>query len=313
MVMRFERGQNFEEWLRDLGRPPSQPELDGIVTPILEALEMMHEANFLHRDIAPDNIIIRSDGTPVLLDFGAARRAVAEASRSLTGIVKTGYSPQEQYAADSRLQGPWTDVYALGATLYKAVTGSAPEDATLRGIDERLLRTDHAAKSSYRAGFMAAIDSCLMVNPADRPQSIAQLRQLLLAAAPPSTMQAETTMLAASPLAKLPDRPSRPAWWLLAAGFIAIVGGVYGGVQYSKCREERAAARSDDKGRTEDGAAGKNYSKVGNFACFSEAEYPESWRAEAIFCAPYGCNFGKMSQDACLTLGATKRAKTVIH
>ena len=67
---------------------------------------MMHAQNFLHRDIAPDNIIVRADGTPVLLDFGAARAPVAEMSRSLTGIVKAGYSPHEQYASDGRLQGP---------------------------------------------------------------------------------------------------------------------------------------------------------------------------------------------------------------
>ena len=93
---------------------------------------MMHAQNFLHRDIAPDNIIVRPDGTPVLLDFGTARRAVAEMSRALTGIVKAGYSPQEQYAADSRLQGPWSDLYAFGGTLYRAVTGKPPEESTLR-------------------------------------------------------------------------------------------------------------------------------------------------------------------------------------
>jgi serine/threonine protein kinase len=104
---------------------------------MLDALEMMHSENFLHRDIAPDNVIVRADGTPVLLDFGAARRAVAEMSRTLTGIVKAGYSPQEQYAADSRLQGPWSDLYALGATLYRAVVGRPPEEATLRVTDDR--------------------------------------------------------------------------------------------------------------------------------------------------------------------------------
>ena len=93
MVMRFERGASFEAWLGSLGRPPTQDELDAILHPLLDALEMMHAADFLHRDIAPDNIIVRADGTPVLLDFGAARRAVAEMSRSLTGIVKAGYSP----------------------------------------------------------------------------------------------------------------------------------------------------------------------------------------------------------------------------
>jgi serine/threonine protein kinase len=121
MVMEFEQGQDFGAWLKGLGRLPTQAELDRIAASILDALEVMHAADFLHRDIAPDNIIIRSDGTPVLLDFGAARRAVAEVSRSITGIVKTGYSSPEQYSSDNRLQGPWSDIYALGATMYLAV------------------------------------------------------------------------------------------------------------------------------------------------------------------------------------------------
>jgi serine/threonine protein kinase len=106
MVMEFERGKSLERWLTDLERAPTQEEIDRISGPLLDALELMHAESFLHRDIAPDNIIVRPDGTPVLLDFGAARRAVGEMSRALTGIVKAGYSPQEQYATDGRLQGP---------------------------------------------------------------------------------------------------------------------------------------------------------------------------------------------------------------
>jgi serine/threonine protein kinase len=132
MVMRFEQGKSLEVWLRDIGRPPTQAELDRIALPLLDALEMMHVQNFLHRDIAPDNIVVRPDGTPVLLDFGTARRAIAEMSRAITSIVKSGYSPPEQYTVDNRLQGPWSDLYALGGTLYRAVTGRVPEESTLR-------------------------------------------------------------------------------------------------------------------------------------------------------------------------------------
>src|SRR5215467_1263873 len=151
MVMRFERGQSFEDWLDGLGRPPTQNELDDIVAPLLDALQMMHTANFLHRDIAPDNIIVRPDGSPVLLDFGAARRAVAEMSHSLTGIVKPGYSPHEQYSSENRLQGPWSDLYALGGTLYRAVTGKRPDEATLRFDDDRMPSAVRAAKARYRS------------------------------------------------------------------------------------------------------------------------------------------------------------------
>src|ERR1700674_3548886 len=172
MVMRFEQGKSFEAWLGGLGRPPSQEELDAISAPLLDALEVMHTANFLHRDIAPDNIIIRTDSTPVLLDFGSARRAVAEMSRSLTGIVKAGYSPHEQYSSDSRLQGPWSDLYALGGTFYRAVTGKPPEEATLRFDRDHMLPAAQAAKGTYRPGFLMAIDTCLKVRQSERPQSV---------------------------------------------------------------------------------------------------------------------------------------------
>src|SRR6202521_877894 len=180
MVMRFEQGQNFEAWLNSLGRPPTQEELDRIATALLEALQMMHAENFLHRDIAPDNIIVRADGSPVLLDFGAARRAVAEMSRSLTGLVKAGYSPHEQYTSDSRLQGPWSDLYALGGTLSRAVTGHPPEEATLRVDEDHMPPAAQVSrKNGYRPGFLSAIDACLKVRHSERPRSVAQLRPMM--------------------------------------------------------------------------------------------------------------------------------------
>jgi serine/threonine protein kinase len=180
MVMRFEQGRSLESWLNNLDRAPTQEELDSIIAPMLDALELMHAANFLHRDIAPDNIIVRNDGTPVLLDFGAARRAVAEMSRMLTGIVKAGYSPHEQYSSDGRLQGPWSDIYALGGTLYRAVTGKPPEEATLRFDEDHMASAAKAAKGKYRRDFLSAIDTCLKVRHSERPRSVAQLRPMLL-------------------------------------------------------------------------------------------------------------------------------------
>jgi tRNA A-37 threonylcarbamoyl transferase component Bud32 len=180
MVMDYERGQSFEAWLAALRRPPSQAELDRIATPLLDALELLHAQSLLHRDIAPDNIIVRSDGTPVLLDFGAARQAVAQMSRSITRITKAGFSPHEQYALDSRLQGPWSDLYAFAATLYRAVTGAPPQEATLRAGEDRLQPAAAASRGRYRPQFLAAIDACLKVPCKDRPQSVAELRPLLL-------------------------------------------------------------------------------------------------------------------------------------
>src|SRR5262249_26275828 len=116
------RGDSFDAWLRSLGRPPSQEELDRIIAPLLEALQLMHAKDFLHRDIAPDNILVRRNGSPVLFDFGAARRAVAEMSRSLTGIVKASS------CADCRPRGGWPVLQARSvAGLQAPRPGGFPE------------------------------------------------------------------------------------------------------------------------------------------------------------------------------------------
>ena len=215
--MRFEQGRNFEAWLTSLGRPPTQDELDAITGAVLRALETMHAANFLHRDIAPDNIIVRADGSPVLLDFGAARRAVAEMSQSVTGIVKPGYSPHEQYSSDSRLQGPWSDFYALGGTLYRAIAGRPPEEATLRVDVDRMPPAAQVAKGRYRPDFLEGIDACLKVKQAERPQSVAQLGPMLL-----------------GPQAAGNARPVARRRFAAAAAILLAVGVAYGGLEYTR-------------------------------------------------------------------------------
>lgn len=249
MVMRFEHGMSLEKWLRGLGRAPTQEELDYLVAPLLDALQILHAADYLHRDIAPDNVIVRPDGTPVLLDFGSARRVVAEMSRSLTGIVKAGYSPHEQYSVDSRRQGPWTDIYALGGTLYRAVSGMPPHESTLRFDQDYMPSAADVGKGSYRPEFLKAIDDCLKVRPSERPQSVAELRPRLVprrevtgARRPPLTllmtqkmtqvMESVTRSVRLPTLPQLP-RPSVPAVppHALLAGAVAALalsGGLLG-------------------------------------------------------------------------------------
>ena len=247
MVMRFEQGQSFEAWLRGLGRPPTQDELDRIVAPLLDALQMMHAADFLHRDIAPDNIIVRADGTPVLLDFGAARRAVAEMSRALTGIVKAGYSPHEQYSTDGRLQGPWSDLYALGGTLYRAVTGCSPEEATLRVDEDRMAPAARAAKGSYRPSFLAAIDACLKVRHADRPRSVAQLRPMLFEDGITQSARTDQGVVPTKVQGTISARrraSAAPAvtgrrWAIVAAAVLVVAGGAFGGYGFTRWQEHQ--------------------------------------------------------------------------
>ena len=269
MVMRFERGRSFETWLRELGRLPTQEELDRIVAPLLDALQALHTADFLHRDIAPDNIIVRADGTPVLLDFGAARRAVAEMSQVFTGIVKAGYSPHEQYSSDGRLQGPWSDLYALGGTLYRAISGHPPEEATMRFDEDRMPPAAEVGRGQYRANFLAAIDTCLKVRHSQRPRSVAQLRPMLLEGervsglnrpsfnrpsfnrvvealkapkrsqmrAPPTVVR--TASQAAAGLAR--------HWPTILAGFLAVLAGAYGGYYFTRTQPAEPAAADADR------------------------------------------------------------------
>jgi WD40 repeat protein len=187
MVLHFEEGQSLKAWLKGLGRAPRQKELDTIVAPLLDALELIHKADFLHRDIAPDNIIIRKAGDPVLIDFGSARGEIASHTKTVSALVKPGYSPYEQYAETSRRQGPWTDIYALGATLYHAVTGKRPPDAPSRMVNDEFVSAREQALGSYRAGFLKAIDRALALNIESRPQEIAAWRGDLLAPDPPRT------------------------------------------------------------------------------------------------------------------------------
>ena len=184
MVISFEEGASFKSWLGQLKRAPRQVELDRILTPLLDALEFVHKANFLHRDIAPDNIIIRKDGSPVLIDFGSARGEMISHSRTVSALVKPGYSPYEQYATTASKQGPWTDIYALGATLYHAITGKRPPDSPSRMVSDDYIVAREAALSSYRASFLAAIDKALLLEVTERPQSIAAWRGALLAPDP---------------------------------------------------------------------------------------------------------------------------------
>ena len=298
MVMRFEQGHSFEAWLSSLGRLPTQEELDSIVAPLLDALQMMHAENFLHRDIAPDNIIVRTDGSPVLLDFGAARRAVAEMSRTMTGIVKAGYSPHEQYSSDSRLQGPWSDLYALGGTLYRAVTGHPPEEATLRVDEDHMPPAAQVArKSGYRPGFLSAIDACLKVRHSERPRSVAQLRPMMLGRRsqprPGLERFVEAFKTTSKPPQKAPSRPpsgplyssrtkrsgpsgAQPAaarrWPAIAAAVVAVLGGAYGGFEYSRWQPAEQVDAAAKKKADEAAARRQQESRIAEERAHQDAE-----------------------------------------
>jgi serine/threonine protein kinase len=136
-----------------------------------------------HRDIAPDNILLLPDGRPVLLDFGSARRVIGDATQSLTAVLKPNFAPIEQYADVAGMrQGPWTDIYALGATVHFVLTGNAPAPAVLRAVHDdlpALAAPGGAALAGVADRFLVLIDWCLALAPQDRPQSVGVVRQAL--------------------------------------------------------------------------------------------------------------------------------------
>ena len=178
IVMEYAEGETLSEFLKRRGTLKEE-ELKAILHPILDGLEVVHGADFLHRDIKPANIIIRDeDDSPVLLDFGAARQAIGTRSRSITSIITPGYAPIEQYSSGGN-QGPWTDIYALGAVCYQALTGQVPNDATERTRRDPLLPASERYAGQASTGFLSAIDRALQVNEEDRPQNIAEWRAAL--------------------------------------------------------------------------------------------------------------------------------------
>jgi serine/threonine protein kinase len=138
IVMHYLRGRTLREHLRERGRPLPFDEAVAIMQPLLIALQQVHRLGLVHRDISPDNVYLCDNGRVCLLDFGAARNAVRDRSKSLSVQFKGGYTPEEQYRRQGQ-QGPWTDIYAAAATMYRALTGEAPPPALDRLQQDTLL------------------------------------------------------------------------------------------------------------------------------------------------------------------------------
>jgi serine/threonine protein kinase len=180
MVMPYYQGITLKEALQSAETPPDEFRLKQLLAQLLDALEVLHRANALHRDIAPDNILILPGGNPVLLDFGAARRVITDRTQNFTAILKPGYAPLEQYAeSPSMKQGPWTDLYALAGVVYFAITGEKPAPAVARTIADPLVPFHQAGSGRYSPEFLRALDRALAVKPDDRPQSVGEFRSLL--------------------------------------------------------------------------------------------------------------------------------------
>jgi serine/threonine protein kinase len=202
LLMTYEEGLTLGDLLEQKGPLPLSF-LVALLPELLGAIRAVHAGNYIHRDLKPSNIYIRrTDHSPVLLDFGAAREALGEEGvTSLTAIRTPGYAPHEQYFRKGA-QGEWTDIYALGATLYCCVTGQPPPEATERKDKDSIVPAVKAAKGRYPAALLAAIDAMLAVDKDERPQTIDSVVALI---APRNSSDAPTCDPAAGGMAASAD------------------------------------------------------------------------------------------------------------
>ena len=177
MVMEYVEGRTLAS-LPDAEGPLEESRVRDVLDALTDGLSSVHAAGLLHRDISPDNVMLRPDGTPVLIDFGAARHGLGEHSGALSSVLKPGYAPLEQYPP-GRGQGPWTDIYGLGALAYWALSGARPTAATERTRRDPLRPLSEAAARDVSSGLSSAVAAALSVYPEDRPQSLDEWRALL--------------------------------------------------------------------------------------------------------------------------------------
>ena len=185
MVLDLIDGQDLLTLMKADEPPLSPNRIRDVLIQMLGAIEKVHEIDLLHRDISPDNIIIESNGTPVLIDFGAARAEASRRTRAISSllVVKDGYSPQELYVAGSD-QTPSSDLYALAATFYHLIDGNPPPHSQTRLIEIAGRRPDPCKPlagriQGYDAEFLSALDTALSVHPADRIQTASRWRALI--------------------------------------------------------------------------------------------------------------------------------------
>lgn len=173
-------GMTLKEW--QLGKPESVTDewIRQLLPPLFGAIDTIHRGGYLHRDISLDNIQIQENQLPVLLDFGSARKEIGNLSDQTEIMLKPGYAPIEQYSEETDSdQGPWTDIYALGAVLHTLVTGNPPPVSVVRCIEDRYQPLTQLRPEGFSLSLLNAIDRSLAMKPQDRPQSIEELAALI--------------------------------------------------------------------------------------------------------------------------------------
>jgi len=239
MIMEYEQGQGLLDYICAKGQPDERMLLQ-VFLPILNGLQAVHRAGLLHLDIKPDNIYLRADGPPMLIDFGSARQVARGADTAGPVALTPAYAAIEQYPGKGK-QGPWTDIYSIGASLYRCISGSDPVDALTRDQAARQHKPDpltpatQLEQGGYSSYVRECIDWAMQVEPSRRPQGAVELQDALMGRGHPQRKPAQP-VVAPRPdadtqpdgAAAVPAAPMRLNLWRVAqvtvVGLIVVVG-----------------------------------------------------------------------------------------
>jgi len=181
--MRYERGRTLQEHIQARRGVLEEQWVRSTFAQLLNGLREVHSNKLLHLDIKPGNVYVRNDGSPLLIDFGAARQQFSAEGLKLPPSYTPGFAAPEQHAASAPL-GPWTDIYAIGATLYACFAAGEPQQADERIKADKLVPARAAWKGKYSTQLLDTIDWCLRLSHLDRPQSVFALQKALIGESP---------------------------------------------------------------------------------------------------------------------------------
>jgi hypothetical protein len=194
LVMRYERGRSLQEHVRQRRGALGEGWIRGTFAELLNGLREVHSNKLMHLDIKPGNVYVRNDGSPLLIDFGAARQTLSGEGVQLPPTYTPGFASPEQHTR-RELLGPWSDIYSVGATMYASLAGAAPQPADQRLENDALVPARRAWSGKYTAELLDIIDWCLRLDHLERPQSVLALQKALLGEKVPEFFQPRPTML----------------------------------------------------------------------------------------------------------------------
>jgi serine/threonine protein kinase len=234
MVMEFEEGESLSQHLKNKpGRRLDEKELLRVFLPVLNGLGAVHADKILHLDIKPDNIYLRKDHSPMLIDFGSARHAITGPDHAQRITLTHGFAPIEQYP-DKGEPGPWTDIYAMGASMYYCICAKRPEisinryQTMLKHNVDPLLPATKVGEGRYSKYVLECIDWALQIYATDRPQSARQLQDALMGKGAPKPKQVKPNInISRSTVRDTQHRESRAGRWVVILLVLGILGGGY--------------------------------------------------------------------------------------